>query len=261
MKTTKTLIITALTLGAAALLGGCGAPLSFTAEAGKENMPKENREWQASRFVRGMYQMSAFFDKTEIEGMTTQQFDIKQSGFLGGKGIHRVGFPVPDSLNLKAGDIVDIYNGPNPFDQRGDDKVYLETPAHLRSQVLAVVCRRGEPECEPDSKPQLTLGWGRKMRGAHEYKGVAAEAKQRIYPSEIGRGSGGLEKTFGVAGVSSYAKKGIAADYEDPPEEQQQPHAALCDGYYVYSGIDSVLGCKDTVEKWRNGTLDEDSEH
>ena len=98
-------------------------------------------------------------------------------------------------------------------------------PAH-RPQVLGVVCRDGEEGCEINTTPQTTIGFGRKMHDANDYRGVVAEAKQKIYPQEIPAGL-----TYGLVDYTShYAKEGISAEVEEPPEEQQQPHEDRCGG-------------------------------
>ncbi len=67
------------------------------------------------------------------------------------------------------------------------------------------------------------------MRDANDYRGVTAEAKQTIYPHEIPDGF----RLGGEKYTSSYARRGISMEYEDPPKTQQQPHPDLCDASTV----------------------------
>ena len=208
-------------LGAALLLQGCGSSL----------YSNEELQWQNSRLLRG-----------KVIGKYEASFDDSMEIVL--VAVHGDGFEMasrlvlaPKSLNIEGsvfptrGDIVDIYGG------KGDEwdgtdwvvtvkkKFKNAVPAH-RPQVLGIVCRDGEDGCEMNDSPQTTIGFGRKMHDANDYRGVEAESKQKIYPQEIPAGL-----TMGLVDYTShYAKNGISADYEEPPEEQQQPHEDRCTG-------------------------------
>ena len=205
-------------LGAAILLQGCGSSL----------YSNEEMQWQDSRLVRGQVISThdvSFDDSMEIVLLATH---------TDGWEIATEMAVVPKSLNLEggfgySGDIVDIYNGKGP---EWDDMQLISTyeksyqnanPAY-RPQVLGVVCR----DCEINKTPQTTIGFGRKMHDANDYRGVEAESKQKIYPQEIPAGL-----TFGLVDYTShYAKEGISAEVEEPPEEQQQPHEDRCGGFW-----------------------------
>ena len=210
-------------LGAALLLQGCSGNALYS---------DEELTWQDSRFVRG--KVITTYDISFDDSIETVLVLIHGDGaeFM----THRV--IAPKSLNLEgsvwnaySGDIVDIYRGKGG---EWDDMQTLGSleedyqnalPAH-RPQVLGVVCRDGEEGCEMNNSPQTTIGFGRKMHDATDYRGVVAESKQTIYPIEIPAGL-----TFGLVDYTShYAKNGISADYEEPPEEQQQPHEDRCTG-------------------------------
>ena len=218
-----------LIVGATALAGG-GCAMS-AAEVKNLKLP-EQIKWAESRFVRGRvtYAIGLLSTNTKISGMETKGFHLTPITFFRGiggyEGFESVNIRVPEVLKLEMDDIVDIYLGASYYDAVDDDEIFLSLPEEQRSQVLGVVCRDDEEGCDADSTPQTTLGYGRKMRGAHEYQGVAAEAKQRIYPSEIDNG------IFFKPG-STYASKGLAVDYEDPPEEQQQPYPKECNGSFM----------------------------
>ena len=207
-------------LGAALLLQGCGSSL----------YSNEELQWQNSRLIRGKVIAKYNFD----DSMELVMILVHGDGF---EMATRLAI-APKSLNLEgsvwnaySGDIVDIYGG------KGDEwdgtdwvvtakKDFKNAAPHHRPQVLGVVCRDGEEGCEMNDSPQTTIGFGRKMHDANDYRGVEAESKQTIYPQEIPAGL-----TFGLVDYTShYAKNGISAEVEDPPEEQQQPHEDRCTG-------------------------------
>ena len=204
-------------LGAALLLQGCSGSALYT---------DEEMQWQDSRFMRG--KVTATYDVSFDDSMEHVQVAVHADGW-------EMAFQhvlAPKSLNLEgsfgySGDIVDIYTGKGT---EWDDIILRSTrEEHLQNtdrahqpQVLGVVCR----DCEINKTPQTTIGFGRKMHDANDYRGVVAESKQKIYPQEIPAGL-----TYGLVDYTShYAKNGISADYEEPPEEQQQPHEDRCGG-------------------------------
>ena len=209
-------------LGAALLLQGCGSSL----------YSNEEMQWQDSRLVRGKVistQDASFNDSMEIVLVLTHAdgFEFATEMAVVPKSLNLEG----SSFNMYSGDIVDIYTGKGP---EWDDmqlistyeKSYQNADPAFRPQVLGIVCRDGEEGCEVNTSPQTTIGFGRKMHDANDYRGVEAESKQTIYPQEIPAGL-----TFGLVDYTShYAKNGISADYEEPPEEQQQPHEDRCGG-------------------------------
>ena len=224
----KKLLLMVFVSAAALLAAGCASMERYNSA-----YSEVQRDWQSSRFMRGEVGPNVWVKDTDIEGVKLQVIFIYRTP-SGAGAFEAAWVVVPESLNLQNDDIVDVYVGTHTFFISDDD--YLSQPENLRTQVLGIVCRGDDAGCERNSTPQLTIGWGRKMRGANEYQGVVAEAKQRIYPGEIDRGDTGL----GVYNLTtSYAAKGIAADYEDPPTTQQQPHPALC------AGLAGFFGCSD----------------
>ena len=213
----KKLLLMVFVSAAAMLAAGC-------ASSGKDAYSEAQIDWQESRFVRGI--VAAYnWRGTDVEGMEVKTVYLARDKGLS-QGREWLGILAPESLNLQGGDIIDVYYGLNNYG--GGEKAWLATPDNLRTTLLGIVCRRDEKGCDYNTTPQLTIGWGRKMRGANEYQGVAAEAKQRIYPGEGNRARLNFWKP---QITTSYARKGISADYEDPPATQQQPHPALCEGY------------------------------
>ena len=210
-------------LGAALLLQGCSGSALYT---------DEEMQWQDSRFMRG--KVIATHDVSFDDSMEHLQVLVHGDGWEQAYQL----VLAPKSLNIEgstwmySGDIVDIYNGKGTG---WDDAILTSThekhsqnvaPEH-RPQLLGIVCRDGEDGCEINKTPQTTIGFGRKMHDANDYRGVEAESKQKIYPQEIPAGL-----TFGLVDYTShYAKEGISADYEEPPEEQQQPHEDRCTGF------------------------------
>ena len=212
----KKLLLMVFVSASALLAAGC-------ASSPKDLYSEVQLDWQSSRFMRGEVRISSWRG-TDIKGMELKVVYLGlDSGLAQGREV--VVLPVPKSLNLQSGDIIDVYRGGEM-----DEKEYLARPQHLRTQVLGIVCRHDEKGCDYNTTPQLTIGWGRKMRSANEYQGVAAEAKQKIYPGEFNR-TDIFTPGWGKPLTTSYARKGISADYEDPPATQQQPHPALCEGY------------------------------
>ena len=207
-------------LGAALLLQGCTSKAVYT---------DEELTWQDSRLMRG-----------KVISTHDVSFDDSMEHVI--VAVHLDGWEqvyqhvlAPKSLNIEgsawmySGDIVDIYTGKGT---EWDDIILRSTreehlqntaPAH-QPQVLGVVCRDDEDGCEINTTPQTTIGFGRKMHDANDYRGVVAEAKQKIYPQEVP-----IILTSGLVDYTShYAKEGISAGYEEPPEEQQQPHEDRC---------------------------------
>ncbi len=214
-------ILSLLLLSGALLVQGCASAQSV-------NSP-EQLSWESSRFVRGevgwIYDVRFpvhFDDSMELVGVTIHQDGVtfSSAGFLASK-----------NLDLQRGDIVDFYllsYAEGIF--MGDELEHLENIApHKRSQAIGVVCRVVDEDCEINTSPQTTIGFGRKMRDANDYRGVTAEAKQTIYPHEIPDGF----RLGGEKYTSSYVRRGISMEYEDPPKTQQQPHPDLCDASTV----------------------------
>ena len=211
-------------LGAALLLQGCSGSALYT---------DEEMQWQDSRLMRG--KVIGTHDVSFDDSMEHVQVLVHGDGWEQAYQL----VLAPKSLNIEgstwmySGDIVDIYTGKGT---EWDDTILTSThekhlqnavPAH-RPQVLGIVCRDGEEGCEINKTPQTTIGFGRKMHDANDYRGVEAESKQKIYPQEIPAGL-----TYGLVDYTShYAKEGISADYEEPPEEQQQPHEDRCGGFW-----------------------------
>ena len=208
-------------LGAALLLQGCSGSAVYT---------DEEMQWQDSRLMRG--KVIATHDVSFDDSMEHVQVLVHTDGWemalqlvLAPKSLNLEG----SAWNIYSGDIVDIYTGKG---HEWDDTILTSThEKHLQDaavahqpQVLGIVCREDEEGCKINDSPQTTIGFGRKMHDANDYRGVVAEAKQKIYPQEVP-----IILTHGLVDyTSSYAKEGISAGYEELPEEQQQPHEDRC---------------------------------
>ncbi len=116
-------------------------------------------------------------------------------------GVKRAGAFIPLGMDVKQGDIIDIYGGDtddnllrakkfvpvHSFGAIGSVLFHTQgksIPTLAPSVVVGIVCRGTSADCRMDNRPGTQIGIGRQMTSAADYRGVEAESKQIMYKGD-----------------------------------------------------------------------------
>ncbi|MCH9758677.1 MAG: hypothetical protein K0U19_06160 [Proteobacteria bacterium] len=201
---------------AAATLSGCGTSAVMTRSA------SELLEFRDSRMfrLRVDWVTPTEFYKELINKHTEEEFAAAYPGINGKKealqrwhgviagrwysipgGVDRTGALIPVGMDVKPGDIIDIYGGDTDDNAlRGKKFVTVRgfgaignilfhtndkaIPSLAPPVVVGIVCRGTAADCRMDNRPGTQIGIGRQMASATDYRGVEAESKQIMYKGD-----------------------------------------------------------------------------